>query len=29
VQWAMQASILVYGILGEDVGPAARGVDPS
>ena len=29
VQWVMLASILVYGILGEVVGPTARGVDPS
>jgi len=29
VQWTMLASILVYGIVGEVVGPAARGVDPS
>jgi cytochrome b561 len=29
VQWVMLASILVYGIVGEVVGPAARGVDPA
>ena len=29
VQWAMLASILVYGIVGEVVGPVARGVDPA
>jgi F0F1-type ATP synthase membrane subunit c/vacuolar-type H+-ATPase subunit K len=28
VQWSMLASILLYGILGEVVGPVARGVDP-
>lgn len=29
VQWSMLASILVYGIVGEVVGPVARGVDPA
>ena len=29
VQWAMLASILLYGIVGEVVGPAARAVDPA
>jgi cytochrome b561 len=29
VQWAMLASILVYGIVGEVVGPVGRGVDPA
>ena len=29
VQWSMLASILLYGIVGEVVGPAARGVDPT
>ena len=29
VQWAMLASILVYGIVGDVVGPVARGVDPA
>ena len=29
VQWAMLASIVLYGILGEVVGPVPRGVDPS
>jgi hypothetical protein len=28
-QWAMLASIVLYGILGEVVGPVPRGVDPS
>ena len=27
VQWSMLASIVLYGIAGEVVGPAARGVD--
>lgn len=27
VQWAMLASIVLYGIVGQVVGPAARGVD--
>ena len=27
VQWAMRASIVFYGIVGQVVGPAARGVD--
>src|ERR1019366_5008313 len=27
VQWSMLASIVLYGIVGEVVGPAARGVD--
>lgn len=29
VQWAMLASILLYGILGEVLGPRARAVDPN
>ncbi len=29
VQWAMLASILLYGIVGEVVGPVVRAVDPS
>jgi hypothetical protein len=29
VQWAMLASIVLYGIAGEFVGPAPRGVDPT
>jgi len=29
VQWAMLASIVVYGIVGELVGPVARGADPA
>lgn len=29
VQWAMLASIVLYGIMGEVVGPAPRGVDPA
>ncbi len=29
VQWAMLASILLYGIVGEVVGPVARALDPS
>lgn len=29
VQWAMLASILLYGLVGEVVGPAARSVDPA
>ena len=29
VQWAMLASILLYGIVGEVVGPVARAIDPS
>jgi hypothetical protein len=29
VQWAMLASILLYGILGEVLGPVARALDPS
>jgi hypothetical protein len=29
VQWSMLASILLYGIVGEVVGPAARAVDPA
>lgn len=29
VQWLMLASILLYAVLGEMVGPAARAVDPS
>ena len=29
VQWAMLASILLYGIVGEVVGPVARAVDPA
>jgi cytochrome b561 len=29
VQWAMLASIVLYGILGNVVGPVPRGVDPS
>ena len=29
VQWSMLASILLYGILGELVGPHARVVDPA
>jgi hypothetical protein len=28
VQWSMLASILVYTVLGELVGPRSRGVDP-
>jgi hypothetical protein len=29
VQWSMLASILLYGIVGEMLGPAARAVDPT
>jgi hypothetical protein len=29
VQWAMLASIVLYGIMGAVVGPAPRGVDPA
>ena len=29
VQWSMLASILLYGFLGERVGPTARAVNPS
>jgi F0F1-type ATP synthase membrane subunit c/vacuolar-type H+-ATPase subunit K len=29
VQWAMLASILLYGIVGEVSGPVARAVDPA
>src|SRR5690242_14046522 len=29
VQWAMLASILLYGFLGEVLGPRARAVDPN
>jgi hypothetical protein len=29
VQWAMLASIVLYGIAGEVVGPVPRGVDPT
>lgn len=29
VQWAMLASILLYGIVGEVAGPVARALDPS
>jgi F0F1-type ATP synthase membrane subunit c/vacuolar-type H+-ATPase subunit K len=29
VQWSMLASIVLYGIVGEAVGPAPRGVDPA
>src|SRR5271155_4659527 len=29
VQWAMLGSILLYGVLGEIAGPAARAVDPA
>lgn len=29
VQWSMLASILLYAILGEIVGPGARAVDPT
>jgi hypothetical protein len=29
VQWAMLASILLYGIVGELAGPVARAVDPA
>jgi cytochrome b561 len=29
VQWSMLASILLYAIVGEAVGPAARAVDPA
>jgi hypothetical protein len=29
VQWAMLASILLYGIVGEVVGPVVRALDPS
>jgi hypothetical protein len=29
VQWSLLASVVLYGILGEVVGPGARGVDPA
>jgi cytochrome b561 len=29
VQWSMLASIFLYGIVGEVMGPVARGVDPA
>ena len=29
VQWTMLGSILLYGIVGELLGPVARGVDPA
>lgn len=29
VQWSMLASILVYGVVGEVLGPVARAVDPA
>ena len=29
VQWSMLASIVLYGIVGEVVGPVPRGVDPT
>jgi hypothetical protein len=29
VQWALLGSILLYGIVGEVLGPAARAVDPA
>ena len=29
VQWSMLASILLYGVVGELAGPAARAVDPA
>jgi cytochrome b561 len=29
VQWSMLASILLYGIVGEIMGPVARAVDPA
>jgi len=29
MQWSMLASILLYGIVGEVLGPAARAVDPT
>jgi hypothetical protein len=29
VQWAMLASILLYGVVGEVLGPLARAVDPA
>ncbi len=29
VQWSMLASILLYGVVGEFVGPNARAVDPA
>ncbi len=29
VQWSMLASILLYGIVGEILGPVSRAVDPS
>ncbi|MFZ0862563.1 MAG: hypothetical protein ABR881_09275 [Candidatus Sulfotelmatobacter sp.] len=29
VQWAMVASIVLYGIVGEVLGPVSRGVDPT
>jgi hypothetical protein len=29
VQWAMLASILLYGVVGEVAGPVARALDPS
>jgi hypothetical protein len=29
VQWALLASIVFYGIVGQVVGPAARGIDPT
>jgi hypothetical protein len=29
VQWSMLAGILLYGVVGETAGPAARAVDPT
>ncbi len=29
VQWSMLASIVLYGVAGEVIGPAPRGVDPA
>ena len=29
VQWAMLASVVLYAIVGQVVGPAARGIDPT
>jgi cytochrome b561 len=29
LQWAMLASIVLYGIVGETVGPVPRGIDPT
>jgi tellurite resistance protein TehA-like permease len=29
VQWALLASVVLYGIVGEAVGPVPRGIDPT